>query len=74
MVFKILDKYLGMKKASARWVPRMFSPFQMRVRAEICEHILTLCGDESDLIINRLVTGDETWVYPFDPESKQKSM
>jgi hypothetical protein len=45
-----------MKKASARWVPRMLSPFQMRVLAEICEHFLTLCGDELDLIIDRLVT------------------
>jgi histone-lysine N-methyltransferase SETMAR len=27
-----------------------------------------------DLIFNRLVTGDETWVHHFDSESKQESM
>jgi hypothetical protein len=37
----------------------MLSPFQMRVLMEMCEHFLTLCGDEADLIINRLITGDE---------------
>jgi histone-lysine N-methyltransferase SETMAR len=73
-VFRILHEYLGMKKASARWVPRMLSQFQMRVRMEMCEHFLTLCGDEPDLIINRLVNGDEIWVHPFDPKSKQESM
>jgi AraC-like DNA-binding protein len=40
-VFRILHEYLGMKKASARWVPRMLSQFQMRVRMEMCEHFLT---------------------------------
>jgi hypothetical protein len=28
----------------------MLSPFQMRVLMEMCEHFLTLCGDEADLI------------------------
>jgi hypothetical protein len=27
-----------------------------------------------DLIFNRLVSGDETWVHHFDSESKQESM
>ncbi|KAH0817832.1 hypothetical protein GEV33_004959 [Tenebrio molitor] len=73
-VFRILHEYLGMKKASARWVPRMLSQFQMRVRMEMCEHFLTLCGDEPDLIINRFVTGDEIWAHLFDPKSKQELM
>lgn len=73
-VFRILHEYLGMTKVSARWVPRILSPFQMRVRVETCEQFLALCGDEPDLIINRLVTGDETWVHHYDPESKQESM
>lgn len=73
-VFRILHEYLGMSKVSARWVPRMLSPFQMRVRAEASQQFLALCGDEPDLIISRLVTGDETWVHHYDPESKQESM
>jgi hypothetical protein len=71
-VFRILHEYHGMTKVSARWVSRMLSPFQIRVQMETCEQFLTLCGDEPDLIFNRLVTGDQTWVHHFDPEWKQK--
>lgn len=60
-----------MTKVSARWVPRMLSLFQMRVRVEIREQFLARCGHKPDLIINRFVTGDETWVHDYDPDSKR---
>lgn len=30
--------------------------------------------DEPDLIINRLDTEDETWVHPYEPESRQEPL
>ncbi|EFA09485.1 Histone-lysine N-methyltransferase SETMAR-like Protein [Tribolium castaneum] len=35
---------------------------------------LELCGEDSKPILDRIVTGDETWVHHFEPESKQDSM
>ena len=60
-----------MLKVSARWVPRMFLPLQKQYRFECCKEFLTLCNSE---IVNQIVTGDETWVHFYHPESKQESM
>lgn len=73
-VYKIMHDHLNMSKISARWVPRMLSPLQKQYRVECCKEFLTLCGTDSIDIINRIVTGDETWVHFYDPESKQESM
>ncbi|GFY75624.1 transposase [Trichonephila inaurata madagascariensis] len=37
-------------------------------------HFLTRYAEAGDEFVDRIVTGDETWVYPHTPESKQKSM
>ena len=71
---KILHDHLGMSKVSARWVPRMLIPLQKQYRVECCKKLLALFGDNESEIINRIVTGDETWVHFYDPESKQESM
>ncbi len=71
---KIIKDHLGMSKVSARWVPRMLTPHQKQYRVECCKEFLTMCGDDPTAIIKRIVTGDETWVHFYDPESKQESM
>lgn len=73
-VLKVLHEHLGMKKVSARWVPRNLSAVQKADRVAACRDFSNLCGDEPDDIISRLVTGDETWVHMYDLESKIESM
>jgi [histone H3]-lysine36 N-dimethyltransferase SETMAR len=73
-ILNILHDHLHMSKVSARWVPRNLSPFQKLERVETSKAFLELCGSEPDSIISRIVTGDETWVHHYDPESKQESM
>jgi histone-lysine N-methyltransferase SETMAR len=72
-ILNILHQHLGLSKVSARWVPRMLTPLQKRQRVE-CSEFLDLCWDNHDEILRRIVTGDETWVHHYDPESKQESM
>jgi hypothetical protein len=48
----------------------MLTLLQKRQRVEC----LDLCGDNHDGILRRIVTGDETWVHHYEPESKQESM
>lgn len=73
-IFKILHDHLGMTKVSARWVPRMLTPPQKQQRVECSRAFLDLCMEDKDGVLARIVTGDETWVHHYEPESKQDSM
>lgn len=73
-IYTILHDHLNMSKVSARWVPRMLTAPQKQVRVECCKEFLELCGENPPSIFDRIVTGDETWVHHYDPESKQESM
>lgn len=69
----ILTEKLGMKKMSARWVPKILTQQQKTLRAQYCQENLDFMCDEPDFF-STLVTGDETWCYYYDPESKAQSM
>lgn len=72
-VEKIIQDHLHMKKVSARWVPRLLTPFQKQARVDSCRELLELCHDNPDDFFSTLVTQDETWVHHYDPETKQQS-
>lgn len=73
-VFNIIHEHLRMRKVSARWVPRMLTPFDKQRRVESSQQLLNACEGQEEDFINKIVTGDETWIHHFDPESKQESM
>lgn len=73
-VHTIIHDHLNMSKVSARWVPRMLTPLQKETRVACCSDFIDLCGENPDDVIQKIVTGDETWVHHYDPESKQESM
>lgn len=70
---RILNE-LGYRKLSARWVPKMLTEDHKRQRLETSHEVLKLYGEEDEAFLDSIVTGDETWVYHFTPESKQQSM
>ncbi|GJQ77414.1 hypothetical protein Trydic_g20813 [Trypoxylus dichotomus] len=63
-----------MTKVNARWVPRMLTPLQKQQRVCASKQFLELYGDKPVQIWERIVTGNETWVHHFEPESTQESM
>ncbi len=70
----ILHEKLGLSKVCARWVPRMLSTVQRADRVDISRTNLDLInGDPEDFCLH-VVTGDETWLHYYDPETKQQSM
>lgn len=71
---RILTSSLGMRKVSARWVPRMLTPEQKQKRVQVSEELLGRYVADPAKFIMQLVTQDETWIHHFDPESKQQSM
>ena len=73
-VCTIIHHHLGMSKVSARWVPRKLSPHDRLQRSTSSEELLTLYNADPAGFESRVVTGDETWVHHWDPETKLESM
>lgn len=72
-VDSILRDQLGLSKLSARWVPKALRPEQMAQRADLAIEFLNRYDQNPDELLGRLVTGDETWIYQYDPEAKHQS-
>ena len=66
---KILTEDLHMRKVWAKMVPKELTEEQKQRRVTICQELL----ERQDDILGRVFTGDETWVYQHDPETKQQS-
>ena len=71
-VSTILHDRLGMRKLTARWVPKALSDEQMATRASVCSALLKRFRSKNDFLL-RLVTVDETWVHYYEPENKAQS-
>lgn len=70
----ILHQKLGLSKVSARWVPRLLSDEQKQNRAQLSLALFHRFDADPENFCSRLVTGDETWVHHYDPETKAQSM
>ena len=68
-VSTILHDRLGMRKLTARWVPKSLSDEQMATRASVCSALLKRFRSKDDFLF-RLVTLNETWVHYYEPENK----
>ncbi|KFD49305.1 hypothetical protein M513_09857 [Trichuris suis] len=71
--FGILHETLGLRKLSARWVPKALREEQLIRRVNLSQELLTKIEATETGFFDRIVTGDETWIYQYDPESKIQS-
>src|SRR6266536_5945261 len=69
-VLTIIHDKLCTSKVSSRWVPRMLTPLHKQTRSEMSQLNLDIINEDSKQFFSRLVTGDETWIYHWDPETK----
>lgn len=72
-VWKIITEELGKRKVCAKMVPKLLSEEQKQQRVQVCRDILEQLEAEPGLL-GRVITGDETWVFEYDPETKRQSM
>ena len=72
--FNIIHEWLGHRKVSCRWVPKQFDDVIKGKRMIASLNHLQRYAEEGDNFLDRIVTGDETWVFHYTPESKQQSM
>lgn len=71
--FSILKEDLGLSKLSARWVPKALQQNQLNLRSDLSLALLTRIEANEANFFERVITGDETWIYLYDPESKVQS-
>ena len=72
-VNEILHEKFGVRKLAARWVPHNLSEEQKRVRINWCREMLERFNKGDSRRIFDIVTGDESWIYQYDPETKRQS-
>jgi len=61
---------LHMKCVCAKFVPRLLT-YDQREQCQTIAGDLLDCSCEDVQFLKNIVTGDESWVYRYDPETKQ---
>jgi len=72
-VQRILANNLNMSRISARFVPRLLSDDQKAHLVSVCRELNQQARDDP-IFISNIITGDKTWVYGYDPQTKQQSL
>ena len=63
---------LDKKRVAAKFVPRLLSCEQKEFRAAVAQDLYETANNDPDFR-KKVITGDESWVYGYDPETKAKS-
>lgn len=71
-VQRILSEDLGMRRVTAKFVPRVLTEQQKENRVETCRALKDQLRTDPDFF-SKVITGDESWCYGYDPETKQQS-
>ena len=71
-VWEILNKILGMTRVCAKFIPKLLTTEQKDLRSEIAQDNLEMVSDDEN-VLKKVISGDESWVYGYDPETKQQS-
>ena len=72
IISEILTKNLGMKRVCAKFIPKLLTAEQKNIRLEIALDNLEMVNND-DNMLRKVITGDESWVYGYDLETKQQS-
>jgi hypothetical protein len=68
----ILTDDLGMRRVAAKFVPKLLSCEQKELRLDVAQDMLECANGDLDFL-KTVITGDESWVYGYDPETKAQS-
>ena len=72
-VFNIVDEQMNMRWICARWIPKMLTENQKRMRKKSCKRIMGRVLQERPNFLERIVTVDETWISFYMPATTQQS-
>ena len=69
---RILTEQLNMHRTAAKFVLRVLTQDQKDSRVAICQELKETVKNDPTLLLN-VITGDESVVYAYDPETKLQS-
>lgn len=72
-VHKILHEHLAVRKLCARWIPHNLTEAQKVHRVDWCRKMVQRFNKGDSNAVFDMVTGDESWIYCYDPETKRQS-
>ncbi|UYV64573.1 hypothetical protein LAZ67_3001207 [Cordylochernes scorpioides] len=73
LVGSIIKEDLQLKKTPSKFATKMLTIQQKENRVEVAKKMLEMV-EENPNWKEKVITGDETWVYGYDPETKRQSM
>jgi len=71
-VQNILTTDLNMRRVSAKFVPRVLTAEQKQQPLSISLELRDLAASDSSFL-GKVIKGDETWIYGYDPETSVQS-
>ena len=73
-VSKILHERLGLRKICMRWVPHLLTADeQKQSRVRLASQVIEKYDKCDPCHLEKIVTGIETWIYHFQPDSKAEN-
>ncbi|GFS18285.1 histone-lysine n-methyltransferase setmar-like protein [Elysia marginata] len=72
-VFRVLTNKLNNNNKFSKWVPYLLTDEQKESRVNFSRNFLGRFQTEQNDFLGRIITGDESWVYSWDPETKRQS-
>ncbi|UYV60224.1 hypothetical protein LAZ67_1000475 [Cordylochernes scorpioides] len=68
-VQKFISKHLKYRKICTRWMPRLLTKEMKEKRLNACKELLERYEIEDKGFLDRIVTGDESWIHHHIPDS-----
>ena len=68
----ILTEELKMHRVAAKFVPRLMTSDQQPHRVQVCQDLLDHSENDKKFL-SKIITGDESWVYGYEVETKVQS-
>ena len=72
-IHSILHAYLAIKKICSRWIPHNLIIAQKKLRVNWCKEMLEKYDRGALKDVYKIVTGEELWMYAYEPETKEQS-
>ena len=72
-VLKILRERLGLRKICVHWVPHLLTDEQKQSQVRLQSQVIEKYDKCDPRCLEEIVTGDETWIYHFQPDFKAKN-
>jgi hypothetical protein len=74
LAYSIIIEHAKFWKVCARWMPKELKDREQMNRMGLSLQHFLRYADEGEDMLNRYVTGDESWVHHYQPETKHTSM